>query len=319
MDVSEPTHDCTVVVQKDLKMCEPSLDCTEVVSTLKDKVTYSGEKTALLTSISPRFGTVTGGTSVTFTGTDFSDDKDKYKIIIDGRECKVDSASATEVTCTTDKRPGVIKPSLEIYIDGMGLVANQGKLFRYASVWSDETTWGGEFAPMFNESVYVPAGMNLLVDVDRTPTLNLIMVEGSIIFPPDKDPNHERFFDAHYIFLTDGYMEAGTEEFPYTSKLTITMHGDVNTPFIPVFGNKCIAVRRSTLDMHGVERKPTWTVLDATAEKGSSVITLAEAVDWQVGEQIAIAATSYEGREGEKRTIKSIDNTNSDKPVITLD
>jgi hypothetical protein len=39
-------------------------------------------------------------------------------------------------------------------------------------------------------------------------------------------------------------MEVGTEEFPYTSKMTITMHGDVTTPAIPTYGNKNIAVRR---------------------------------------------------------------------------
>jgi hypothetical protein len=44
-----------------------------------------------------------------------------------------------------------------------------------------------------------------------------------------------------------------------------------------------------------------------------------EEVDWKVGDEIAIAATSYNGREGESRTIKDIDNSNEDKPVITLD
>jgi cell migration-inducing and hyaluronan-binding protein len=43
------------------------------------------------------------------------------------------------------------------------------------------------------------------------------------------------------------------------------------------------------------------------------------AVDWVAGEQIAIASTGYNGREGEKKTIKSIDKTNANKPVITLD
>jgi hypothetical protein len=42
------------------------------------------------------------------------------------------------------------------------------------------------------ESVYVPSGFNLLVDVDKTPQLNAIVVEGSIIFAPDSNPNHER-------------------------------------------------------------------------------------------------------------------------------
>ena len=46
-------------------------------------------------------------------------------------------------------------------------------------------------------------------------------------------------------------MEIGTEEFPYTSKLTITMHGDEYTPALPIYGNKVIAVRNGILDMHG--------------------------------------------------------------------
>ena len=40
------------------------------------------------------------------------------------------------------------------------------------------------------ESVYVPKGLNLYVDVDRTDMLNAIIVEGSIIFAPHTDPTH---------------------------------------------------------------------------------------------------------------------------------
>jgi len=172
---------------------------------------------------------------------------------------------------------------------------------------------------MYGESVYIPKGLNLLVDVDKTDELNLIMVEGSLIFSPDASATHERFFDARYIFLNEGYMEVGTEDFPYTSKITITMHGNITSPYLPIYGNKCIAVRAATLDMHGVTRTPTWTVLDETVLPGATTIKLSEAVDWVAGEQIAIAATSYNGREGEKRTIASIDNTVPANPVITLD
>jgi hypothetical protein len=57
-------------------------------------------------------------------------------------------------------------------------------------------------------------------------------------------------------------MEVGTEANPYTSKLTITMHGDVSSPAIPTYGNKVIAVRKGTLSMVGKERKVVWTLLD---------------------------------------------------------
>jgi len=46
-------------------------------------------------------------------------------------------------------------------------------------------------------------------------------------------------------------MEVGTEAFPYTSKITITMHGDVTTPALPTYGNKVIAVRKGELHLVG--------------------------------------------------------------------
>jgi hypothetical protein len=42
-------------------------------------------------------------------------------------------------------------------------------------------------------------------------------------------------------------------------------------------------------------------------------------VDWKAGELIAVASTDYVGRHAEKRTIVSIDNSNPEKPVITMD
>jgi len=61
-------------------------------------------------------------------------------------------------------------------------------------------------------------------------------------------------------------MEVGTEEFPYTSKITITMHSDLLDPYLPIYGNKVIACRFCTLDMHGIGREPAWTMLETTAE-----------------------------------------------------
>ena len=138
--------------------------------------------------------------------------------------------------------------------------------------------------PMEMESVWIPEGLNLYVDVDKTPMLNALIVEGSLIFGPDADPNHERFFDAHYIFVNKGLMEVGTEEFPYTSKITITMHSSVEDPYIPIYGNKVIGVRYGTLDMHGPVRDVVWTKLGDTVEIGATVITLIEEVDWVAGE-----------------------------------
>jgi hypothetical protein len=63
---------------------------------------------------------------------------------------------------------------------------------------------------MEGESVHIPKGLNLLVDVDKTPKLNALLVEGSLLFMPDSNPDHLRTFDAFYVFINGGYMEVGT-------------------------------------------------------------------------------------------------------------
>jgi hypothetical protein len=48
-----------------------------------------------LESVSPRFGSVEGGTQVTFSGKGFVADKTKISVIIDGVNCPVDSSTTT--------------------------------------------------------------------------------------------------------------------------------------------------------------------------------------------------------------------------------
>ena len=124
-----------------------------------------------------------------------------------------------------------------------------------------------------------------------------------MIFLPDDDNSHHRSFDAHYIMVRNGTMEVGTEEYPYTSKLTITMHGNKQSPEIPLYGNKCIAVRHGVLEMHGIPRTPSWTSLAVTADIGETTISLIEDADWQEGDKIVIAPTGYDHMEAEERTI----------------
>lgn len=114
----------------------------------------------------------------------------------------------------------------------------------------------------------------MLFDIDKSPRLNFINIEGSLIFPPDADPNHVRELDAYFILIKGGRMEVGTETDRYTSKIVITLWGTKYSPNIPIFGNKVIGVNYGTLDMHGIERPITWTELSTTAEAGATSITL---------------------------------------------
>lgn len=91
--------------------------------TLNDQVKFDGSITPLLTAVNPRYGTVTGGDLVTFSGVGFSTNTADYTITLDGINCPVTAASSTSVTCTTGKRPGLVPTSTVIFIAGNGLVS----------------------------------------------------------------------------------------------------------------------------------------------------------------------------------------------------
>ena len=114
-------------------------------------------------------------------------------MLIDGIECPVDLVNAFIIQCVTGPRPGLYltPPTFEVHIAGRGRSDVGTNIFRYMSLWSETSTWGGQFAPVDGESVVVPAGLNLLVDIDSTPMLNMVLVDGgSIVIPSDYDPDH---------------------------------------------------------------------------------------------------------------------------------
>ena len=70
-----------------------------------------------------------------------------------------------------------------------------------------------------------------------------------------------------------------------------------------------IGVWEGRLDLHGKIRSHTWTKLAKTAIKDATEITLqvpASSSDWTVGDEIAIASTSFDYQEAEKRRITKV-------------
>lgn len=278
-------------------------------------------KNVYVDEVSPRWGSVEGSTTVTFTGEGFGTTVADVSVEIDGISCAISSVIDTEVVCVTGSRPGLYTsdPMLEIRVANKGKADTLGNIFRYVSLWSQDSTWGGRFAPADGESVVVPSGLDLLVDIDASPMLNMVLVDGgSIIFPSDSNPDHERTFDAKVIMVRNGIFEAGTESDPYSSKLTITMHGEKYDPTIPIYGNKVLGIRYSTLDLHGLNRSDSWTNLDSAVTAGANSITLIKSVDWQAGEKIMITSTSFSRSEAEERTISATSDANG-KTTLFLD
>jgi hypothetical protein len=194
-------------------------------------------------------------------------------VLFDDRQCAVTSSSSTQIVCTTINRPYTGKtPTTVISFDGMGKAANGNHGYRYVSLFSETTTWGGDIPPLDGESVHIPSGLHLLFDMDSSPMLNLVLIEGSLMFEPNTDPQHLRTFDATFIMVNGvgSYFELGTEEFPYTSKMLITMHATRFSPSFAIYGNKMIGCRFCTLSMHGIPKTTTWTRLSETASAGAT-------------------------------------------------
>lgn len=188
-------------------------------------------------------------------------------------------------------------------MNGLNAFVHRTVEFFYSSIFSDTDTWGGEFEPADGDSLFVPVGQVLLIDKSPFGVLNAIVVEGVLLFAENANGIN---LDARYIFVRHGRLIIGTEATPYTSKLVITMHGNIYDKQLPDVGNKCIACHQCRLDIHGTRRDKTWTELDATADIGATTITLTETVDWKVGEQIVIASTDFDHKHAEQRVISAI-------------
>ena len=126
--------------------CTPKLIIDDSVTEL-NPVTFDSAYTPVLTGMSSRFGSVLGNEQVEFYGTGFSGSA-TTTVMIDNRECVIVLTTEDTITCTTSDKPYVPdEPKLEIHIDGFGLVATKGKVFRYISRWSDAQTWGYDLSP----------------------------------------------------------------------------------------------------------------------------------------------------------------------------
>jgi plastocyanin len=183
---------------------------------------------------------------------------------------------------------------------GNGPSGPTGTVTATGTLWSDPNSWGGR-VPGPGAAVVIPAGVDMIFDISSAPLYSLT-INGSLTFA-DKDLN----LSANWI-LVHGRLQIGTEQQPYAKKATITLTGQNRSEDIMGMGTKFLgAMGGGVIEIHGSSRTATsWTRLAATAEVGATQITLAEAVNWQIGDEIVIAPSGYNPREAEKVTISAV-------------
>ncbi|XP_074659740.1 fibrocystin-L-like [Tubulanus polymorphus] len=158
-------------------------------------------------------------------------------------------------------------------------------------------------------SITVPHGCWLVVNA-TLPSFDRCEIQGTLEFAFEQVDGEVVDFvlNCTWIFINGGRLIVGWKSRPFENTMTFVLRGTHDTPDLkgPYFGSKFIGVYNGALELHGKRRAVIWTVLNQTAEAGSDVISLAESVDWEVGEEIVISTTSLDPRETEKATIADV-------------
>ncbi|XP_067676837.1 fibrocystin-L-like isoform X2 [Haliotis asinina] len=187
-----------------------------------------------------------------------------------------------------------------------------------ARLYSNLTTWDfqGKQKPKANEDVTIPEDYWIVVDEETTPPLGTVIIIGALEF--DNVATKTFNFRAKMIVVY-GRLVIGWPDKPFLGQANIFLSGSHSSPSFPVedgppAGAKGIAVYGG-LDLHGKSVGMTWVSLATTATKGGNQVTLDEAVEWSVGDEILLTATSYNAWHTETFKISTI---SADNKTLTL-
>ncbi|UUX96854.1 G8 domain-containing protein [Aquabacterium sp. J223] len=168
-----------------------------------------------------------------------------------------------------------------------------------ALLWSDPKTWGG-ILPTANAQVLIPPGKTIVLDMDP-PALAGLTIQGTLQFARRDTRLTTSFIDIS----ASGALEVGSASQPFAQKAVITLNGQ------PVASNdgvsRGINVRGGRLAIYGAVKQPAWTKLNDHANAGATNLTLKDTVNWQAGDNIAIAPTDFWGvAETERLALSSV-------------
>ncbi len=241
-DGSEPTS-CPVSVTTQLPVALPFITSAVTFGPVvaSTNISLSSALTPAVVNISPNFGTALGGDTITITGVGFQAGSGLETVRFNGMDCVVAMFNDTQILCVTGRRSAILPFSVEVIVRGIGaaIVRNpQLTYFSYLDRWSSLTTWANREAPVDGDSVIVPKGQAILVDIN-TPKLFLVVIHGEMYFEDMRDIT----FEASYIVVMGGKFILGTENRPHRNKVTITLYGKRSEAVeIPGFGAKCLGV-----------------------------------------------------------------------------
>lgn len=85
------------------------------------------------------------------------------------------------------------------------------------------------------------------------------------------------------------------------------MHGEIDGKQLPEFGNKGLGCHHCTLDLHGTPKSPSWSLVSSSLAIGDTTLDTVDALtNWNVGDYIVIASSSFDHNEAEMVKITAL-------------
>ena len=167
--------------------------------------------------------------------------------------------------------------------------------------WSSGATWVGGALPGSEDDVKIPAGLTVTLDTDVE--CGAIVVEGRLEV---QRANRTLLCDTLLVQGASAVFQAGSSASRFLQTFTLTLKGLSSEIAMGAMGAKVLGAHNGgTLEIHGRDRIE-WTHLGANAAVGATSLTLAEPVDWVVGDSILVTSSRADWNEAETRTITAV-------------
>lgn len=128
----------------------------------------------------------------------------------------------------------------------------------YSIPWSKTSTWPSGKLPVEGEVVEIPPGVWIEYDIEESPILEKLTINGRLSFKDDPENPVNRTLHSYIIYVRQGELLIGSENQPYSGNATIKLYGDpeadtIAPSFNTEFGNKGLFIV-GLAEFHGQRR-----------------------------------------------------------------
>ncbi|MGZ8242445.1 Ig-like domain-containing protein [Methylomagnum sp.] len=157
------------------------------------------------------------------------------------------------------------------------------------SAWTNPATWGGA-VPAPGADLTIAAGQCVTL-AGSPPEMGGLTIQGRLEFA-----EADIELRAKWILLDQGELHIGSAEQPFQHHATLTLTDTDAAANLGGMGTRGLLVMNGVLELHGVAPSVIWTKINQHAPANATQLSLEQAVDWQVGDEIIVGPTDFYSR-----------------------